>query len=112
LLHIAAFIAGATSTGHSAQSASVESRSSADPWAALARKSAVAGATTTISARAASSIWAPSGKAAGSNVRLATGRPVSAANVAAPTNRRAADVSTAVTPAPRWTRRLVSAAAL
>ena len=47
-----------------------------------------------------------------SNARVATGRPVSAANVDAPTNRRARGVSTAVTPAPCWTSRLVSAAAL
>ena len=109
---MAAFIAGATSTRHSAQSTSVESRSSALPWAALARKSAVAGATTRRSARAASSMWPPSGWTAGSKVRLATGRPVSAANVAAPTNRRAARVSTAVTPAPPCTSRLASAADL
>jgi hypothetical protein len=110
--HMAEFIAGARSTGHSAQSSSVVSRSSAAPAAALASRSAVAGATTTRSARAASSMWAPSGKAAGSNDRDATGRPVRAANVAAPTNRRALRVSTAVTPAPRCTSTLASMAAL
>ena len=110
--HIAAFMAGAMSTGHSAHSSSVVSRSSAAPAAAFASTSAVAGATTTRSARVASSIWAPSGKAAGSNDREATGRPVSAANVAAPTNSRAFVVSTAVTRAPCCTSRLVTAAAL
>jgi hypothetical protein len=45
-------------------------------------------------------------------LRLATGRPVSAANVAAPMNFRALLVSTAVTRAPSCTSWLVSAAAL
>ena len=50
------FIAGATITGHSAESISVESRSSASPQAALARRSADAGATTSRSALVASSM--------------------------------------------------------
>ena len=110
--HIAAFIAGATSTGHSAHKTRVVSRSSAAPCAALARKSAEAGATTIRSARAVSSMWAPSGYRPGSKLRVATGRPVSAAKVATPMNFRALLVTTAVTPTPRWTSMLARAAAL
>ena len=50
LAHIWRFIAGATSKGHSRARHSVDRRSSAAPWASLAMKSAVAGATTMASA--------------------------------------------------------------
>ena len=55
--HMALFIAGATSTGLSVASSAVEARSSASPAAILARRSAVAGATTTRSALRDSRIW-------------------------------------------------------
>ena len=55
--HIRTFIAGAISTGLSVASKVVEARSSARPAAALAIRSAVAGATTTRSAERDSSIW-------------------------------------------------------
>ncbi len=55
--HIRTFIAGAISTGLSVASRVVEARSSARPLAALAIRSAVAGATTIRSAERDSSIW-------------------------------------------------------
>ena len=100
------------SMGHLAQRRSVERRSSARPVAAFARMSAVAGATTINSARSASSICAPKGKFPGSKLREATGRPVSAANVAAPINFREFHVMTTEIFAERWTSPLVIAATL
>ena len=55
--HIRTFMAGAISTGLSVASRVVEARSPANPCAALAIRSAVAGATTTRSAERDSSIW-------------------------------------------------------
>ena len=57
LSHIRTFIAGAISTGLSVASSAVEARSLARPFAILAIRSAVAGATTTRSAARDSSIW-------------------------------------------------------
>jgi hypothetical protein len=53
--HIAQFIAGATAIGAVVARQSVANRSSARPWASRARKSALAGATSTSSAQRASS---------------------------------------------------------
>ena len=55
--HMRTFIAGATSTGLSVASSSVEARSSAIPAAMFARMLAVAGATTTRSALRESWMW-------------------------------------------------------
>ena len=55
--HMRTFMAGAISTGLSVASRVVEARSSARPLAALAIRSAVAGATTTRSAERDSSMW-------------------------------------------------------
>ena len=52
--HIFSFIAGARTSGAVIASRTVDSRSSAMPWASFARQLAVAGATTMISARSAS----------------------------------------------------------
>ena len=109
---MAAFMAGAISTGHLAQRKSVERRSSARPDAAFAKMSAVAGATTINWARSANSMCAPKGKLFGSKLREATGLPVSAANVASPMNYRELRVITTETCADRWTSALVIAATL
>ena len=55
--HIRTFIAGATSTGLSVASNSVDARSPARPAAIFARMSAEAGATTTRSALRESWMW-------------------------------------------------------
>ena len=55
--HMAAFIAGANSTGAALATSVVDSRSSAMPQAVLARMLAVAGATTIASAHLASATW-------------------------------------------------------
>ena len=55
--HIRVFIEGAISTGLSAASKVVEARSSASPWASLARRSALAGATTIRSDSRDRRIW-------------------------------------------------------
>ncbi len=55
--HMRTFMAGAISTALSVASRVVEARSSAWPLAALAIRSAVAGATTTRSAERDSSMW-------------------------------------------------------
>ena len=55
--HIRTFIAGAASVSLSVASSTVAARSSARPWAILARKFALAGATTTRSAARDSSMW-------------------------------------------------------
>ena len=70
--HMCGFIAGAISTGLSVASSTVEARSSASPFAILAIRSAVAGATTTRSVSRASRIWPTS------NSRLASNRSVKA----------------------------------
>ncbi len=94
--HISECIAGAKTTGHVAVSSVFVSRSSAIPWAARARMSAVAGATTTSSA--ARPIRTCGTSCASSQTSVATGRPESAAQVGAPTNRSAEAVGTTRTP--------------
>jgi hypothetical protein len=68
--HIRTFMAGAISTGLSVASRVVEARSPARPLAALAIRSAVAGATTTRSAERDSSIWPISASSVSENRSL------------------------------------------
>ena len=81
---------GRSTTGQRAVSSVLVSRSSARPCAALASRSAVAGATTTRSAdwpiRTCGTSWTSS------QTSVATGLPDSAAQVGAPTNSSAAAV--------------------
>ena len=79
LAHMSGFMAGAISTGPRRTRYNVDTKSSAKPCAAFARKSAVAGAMQNSSARSASVMWAPNGKSCGSNTSQATGRPERAA---------------------------------
>ena len=108
--HISVCIAGANTTGHRAVSSVLVSRSSARPCAALASRSAVAGATTTRSAdwpiRTCGTSWTFS------HTSVATGLPDSADQVGAPTNCSAAAVGTTVTSWPDSVNRRSSSAAL
>ena len=108
--HISVCMAGARTTGHVAVSSTLPSRSGAIPAAVRASRSAVAGATTTRSARRPSRTWFTSSTA--SNVSVRTGRPERASHVAAPTNSRALAVGTTVTPWPASVIRRSSNAAL
>ena len=94
--HISVCIAGASRIGQRAVSSVFVSRSSACPVAALASRSAVAGATTTRSAslpiRTCGTSWTSS------QTSVVTGRPDSAAQVGAPTNCSADAVGTTRTP--------------
>ena len=108
--HISVCIAGAKTTGQRAVSNVLVSRSSARPWAALASRSAVAGATTTTSAD-----WPirTCGTACTSaHTSVDTGLPDSAAHVGAPTNSSAAAVGTTVTSRPDSVKRRRSSQAL
>ncbi len=96
--HISVCIAGAISTGQSAVSNTLVSRSSARPLAARASRSAVAGATTTRSACRPSLTCGTSW--ASSNTVVCTGWPDSAAHVVSPTNSRALRVGTTTTSCP------------
>ena len=89
---------GRSTTGQRAVSRVLVSRSSARPWAALASRSAVAGATTTRSASWPIRTWGTSWTS--SQTSVATGLPESAAQVGAPTNSSAAAVGTTVTSCP------------
>ena len=88
--HIRGFIAGATRTGRSVASSTVEARSSACPPAILAMRSAVAGATTMRSASRASLMWPTSNSVAGSNRSVNTRSPESAPADSGVTNSCAA----------------------
>src|SRR6266702_3544414 len=81
--HISVCMAGANMTGQRAVSSVVVSKSAASPCAALARRSAVAGATTTRSACRPISTCGTSWESAQTSV--VAGWPESAAQVAAPT---------------------------
>ncbi|MFO7988576.1 MAG: acetate--CoA ligase family protein, partial [Desulfotignum sp.] len=96
LRHISVCIAGTTSTGQVAISMVAPRRSSASPWAAFARKFAVAGATTTRSAHCPS----PTCSVGSSQTVVWTGRPLRACHVASPTMRRALAVGTTWTSCP------------
>ena len=108
--HISVCIAGANTTGQRAVSRVLVSRSSARPWAALASRSAVAGATTTRSAslpiRTCGTSWTSD------QTSVVTGCPDSAAQVAAPTKRSADPVGTTRTAWPLSVSRRSSSAAL
>ena len=94
------FIAGAMAIGAEVARISVESRSSARPWAVRARKSALAGATSTRSAQRASSICPIAASASKSSRSISTRFPVSACIVSGVTNSCAARVMTTRTSAP------------
>ena len=98
LSHISVCIAGASTTGHVAVSSVLVSRSSASPCAALASRSAVAGATTTSSAARPMRTCGTSRTS--SHTSVCTGRPDSAAQVGSPTNLSAEAVGTTRTPWP------------
>ena len=112
LSHIWRFIAGATASGHSRARHSVDRRSSASPLATFARKSAVAGATTTSSRSRDSSMWPMLSGIRPSHMSVNTGLPDSPCMVTGVTNRHAASVITTWTSAPARTNRRHSSAAL
>ena len=106
------FIAGATTTGAFVARSVEESRSSARPCAIFARMFAVAGATTTRSAAAASEMC-PGFQSCGSAKRsLSTGLRESVWNVSGVTNARACSVITTCTSSHRFTSRRTSSHAL
>ena len=106
---MAAFIAGASSTGQRMARNVVLRRSSATPEANLASALAVAGATTNRSAHLASAMCAISSRAAKRSVW--TGLPLSVASVIGAMNWQACSVITARTSAPSFFSRLMSSAA-
>ena len=90
--HISVCIAGANTTGQRAVRSVLVSRSSARPWAALASRSAVAGATKTRSA-----LWPRrtcGTSATPDQTSVVTGSPERAAQVGSPTKRNASRVGT------------------
>ena len=99
--HITGFIAGATRTGRSVASITVEARSSARPSAILPMKSAVAGATTTRSVSRARRIWPTSCSSARENRSSNTVSAASAPTASGVTNALAPSVMTGRTAAPR-----------
>ena len=112
LSHISTFIAGATSNGQLRATQTGESRSSARPWASLAMKSAVAGATTIASMPRESSMCGMLFGTLASHRSVATGLPVSAWKVAAATNFVAASVIATRTSTLFLCRSLASSATL
>jgi hypothetical protein len=106
------FIAGASRIGARVASTTAASRSLAMPAAMRAMKSAVAGATTTMSASSASRMWPISASDAGSNRSSATAAPDSVCSVSGVMKRVAASVITTRTVAPAFTYRRTSSAAL
>ncbi len=108
--HMAAFIAGAATTGAVTASSVVVSRSSAMPAAIFASALAVAGATTIASAHFASATCSISNLR--SNASVYAGLPLSVSNVSGGTNSQACFVSTTRTCAPRFFRRLTRSHAL
>ncbi len=108
--HISVCIAGANTTGQRAVSSVLVSRSSARPCAALASRSAVAGATTTRSADWPIRTCGTSSTE--DQTEVETGLCDSAAQVGAPTNSSAAAVGTTVTSCPDSTNRRSKEAAL
>ena len=99
--HMPPSIAGAISTGQRAASSRVVRKSSATPWAALAMRLAVAGATTMAAARSASATCSTASSLCGSKRSVSTGRPDSVRKVRGPTKARACSVRQTVTVAPR-----------
>ncbi len=112
LSHISTFIAGATISAQRRASTSVDSRSSARPCATLARKSALAGATTIRSRSRESSMCAMLSATRGSQRSVHTVWPVSACRVTGVTKRVAASVMATRTSQPALPSRRASSAAL
>ncbi len=112
LFHIAWFMAGATATGALVASTRVLSRSPACPDATRARKSALAGATTTRSGQRASSIWPMPASASASSNWVCTLLPERACKVRGVMNSVAAGVMTTRTSAPALLKSLASSALL
>ncbi len=79
-------MAGATSTGLSVARSTVEARSSASPFAILASRSAVAGATTTRSASRESRMCPISASSVSENSSVNTFSPLSVASESGVTN--------------------------
>jgi hypothetical protein len=104
--YISSFIAGATRTGAVRARSSEVRTSSARPCAMRATRCAVAGATMMRWASCGRRTWASARP--GSHREVRTGRPVSASNVAGPTNSAALRVSTTSTEAPASVRRRAS----
>ena len=98
--HMPPSIAGTMSTGARAASSRVVRKSSAMPWAALARTFAVAGATTTAWQRSARATCSTASVLCGSKRFESTGRPDRVRNVSAPTNSRACSERQTLTVAP------------
>lgn len=80
------FMAGTSTTGPGVANSNVDTASSAKPQAALARRFAVQGHTTTRSAHSPHATW-PMAEGSKAKRSLSTGVPVSPSNVAGPTNR-------------------------
>ena len=88
------FIAGATSSGACVARPIVLTRSSASPWASLANRCAVAGATTSSSAQSAREMWSISPSSLRSKSCERAGAPVNVCNTSGVTKRSASGVST------------------
>ena len=106
--HITWFIAGASSSGRSVASSTVEARSSAMPSAALVTRSAVAGATTTRSQSRARRIWPISCSSVSEKRSVKARSRDSVATESGVTNSCAARVRMQRTEAPRSRRRRIS----
>ena len=104
--HISVCMAGAISTGALVASSVVPSRSEASPAAMDAIVLAVAGATTTRSARWPSATWRTSGTS--SCTEVVTRLREIASQVGSPTNRSASSVGTTCTSCPSSTKRRTS----
>ncbi|CUJ95469.1 Uncharacterised protein [Achromobacter xylosoxidans] len=112
LAHISRFMAGATSSGQARATHSVDSRSSAMPWASLAMKSVLAGAISTASAPRVRSMCAMLLGTRGSHASTNTGRPDRACMVTGVMKCVAASVITTSTMAPCSVMRRTSSAIL
>ena len=105
-------MAGQTTTGARVASTVVVRASSASPWAMRAMVLAVAGATTTRSARSAMATWSILSSVLGSNMSVTTGRWVMLPKARGDANLVAASVMTTSTIAPCWVSLLARSTAL
>ena len=105
-------IAGQTITGAAVASTVVVSGSSASPSAILAMVFAVAGATTTTSARSATATCSIESSDEGSKRSVSTGRWVMLRNASGVANLVALSVISTSTSAPAWTSLLARSTAL
>ena len=108
--HILLFIAGARKSGAVVARHSVVSRSSAKPFASLARMFAVAGAMTTASAQRANSMWPIAASASASHKSVRGRLPARACSAVGVTNRCAFLVKTGTISASKPRRCLTSSA--